>query len=129
MPLRFAGAIGEARAPGNYRCRPALTGLSTGAADSTGWLAVLFFLLLLQTAPSDPDPGGEPAFPRILDLAAKDCADGACDPGRRYRLDVDTVASERPKDRALRGVWQPCGTTGAAVCPSKRQQILHTDID
>ena len=90
---------------------------------------MLFFLLLLQTAPSDPDPGAEPAFPRILDLAARDCAEGACDPGRRYRLDVDTVAGERPKDRALRGVWQRCGTTGAPVCPSKGHRILRTDID
>jgi len=90
---------------------------------------MLFFALLLQTTPADADPVGEPAFPRILDLVAKDCADAACDPGRRYRLDARPVAGERPKDRALRGIWQPCGTTGAPVCPSKGQRILRTEID
>lgn len=88
---------------------------------------MLFFLLLLQTAPNDPDPVAEPAFPRILDVAARDCVDGACDPGRRYRLDVSPAAGEDAKDRALRGEWQPCGTTGAPVCPSKPQPILHID--
>lgn len=90
---------------------------------------MLFFALLLQTVPADPDPVAEPSFPRILDRAALDCADGACDPGRRYRLDVATVAGERPKDRALRGEWRPCGTTGAPVCPSKGRTILRTDLD
>lgn len=69
--------------------------------------AMLFFLLLLQTAPNDPDPVAEPAFPRILDVAARDCAGGACDPGRRYRLDVSPAAGEAAKQRALRGEWQP----------------------
>ena len=90
---------------------------------------MLFFLLLLQTAPSKSDPPPDPAFPRILDLAAKDCADGACDPGRRYRLDVRQVTTERAKDRALRGEWRPCATTGAPVCPSRGRRILRTDID
>lgn len=88
---------------------------------------MLFFALLLQTVPADPDPVVEPTFPRILDLAARDCADGACDPGRRYRLDVDIAVGEKPKDRALRGVWQPCGTTGAPVCPTKAREIVRFD--
>ncbi|MEZ0242262.1 MAG: hypothetical protein ACAH11_02725 [Sphingomonas sp.] len=90
---------------------------------------MLFFLLLLQTAPSDPDPSSEPAFPRILDVAARDCADGACDPGRRYRLEAEPVAGEKPKDRALRGAWQPCGTTGSSICPSRPHRIMRTDFD
>ena len=90
---------------------------------------MLFFLLLLQTAPQDSDPAAEPAFPRILDIAARDCAEGACDPGRRYRLHVDVARGEDPKRRALRGAWQPCGTTGMPVCPSKGQTILRTDLD
>jgi hypothetical protein len=90
---------------------------------------MLFFALLLQTAPADPDPNAEPAPLRILDVAASDCADGACDPGRRYRLNVERVAGEKPKDRALRGVWQPCATTGAPVCPSKGRRIMRADFD
>ena len=80
---------------------------------------MLFFALLLQTIPADPDPAQESAFPRILDVAAQDCAENRCDPGRRYRLDVDVAPGEDPKRRALRGVWQPCGITGAPFCPSK----------
>jgi hypothetical protein len=90
---------------------------------------MLFFALLLQTVPAEPDPATEPAFPRILDVAAQDCAGNRCDPGRRYRLDVTPVAGERPKDRALRGEWQPCATTGAPVCPSKGHRIIRTDLD
>lgn len=90
---------------------------------------MLFFALLLQTVPADPDPGAEPAFPRILDVAAQDCAGNRCDPGRRYRLDVDVVQGEDPKRIALRGAWQPCGITGAPVCPSKGRTILRADLD
>ena len=90
---------------------------------------MLFFALLLQTVPAEPDPAGEPVFPRILDRAALDCAGGACDPGRRYRLAVARAPAERAKDRALRGNWQPCETTGAPVCPSQGHRILSTDLD
>ncbi|MCW3847113.1 hypothetical protein OF829_07665 [Sphingomonas sp. LB-2] len=91
---------------------------------------MLFFMLLLQTVPAESDPAAEPAFPRILDRVAQDCADGACEAGRRYRLRVEVAhRGEDPKNQALRGNWQPCGTTGAAVCASKPHRILRTDLD
>lgn len=88
---------------------------------------MLFFALLLQTVSTDSDPTGEPPLPRILDLAAQNCEGVVCDPGRRYRLDVDSTAGEDAKNRALRGVWQPCGTTGAPVCPSKPRALVRFD--
>lgn len=64
---------------------------------------MLFFLLLLQTAPSDSDPVAEPAFPRILDMAD-------CESGRRYRLDVRETAATGMRAPVLRGEWQPLST-------------------
>jgi len=93
---------------------------------------MLLWALLLQTVPVRPDEEPvAPELPTILDLAARDCAAAkACggEQPRRYRLDVETVASENAKDRALRGAWRPCGITGAPVCPSKGRVVLRKDL-
>jgi hypothetical protein len=93
---------------------------------------MLLWALLLQTVPVRPEEEpAAPALPTILDLAARDCAAAAaCGvvPTRRYRLDVQAVISEDPKNSALRGAWRPCGITGAPVCPSKGHLLLRTDL-
>jgi hypothetical protein len=86
---------------------------------------MLFFLLLLQPAPADPEPVAEPAFPRILDLVATERAQGDCDPGRRYRLDVNEARGEDARQRALRGEWRACATTEGAVCPTTQRTPLR----
>ena len=93
---------------------------------------MLFLALLLQAAPQDvEDRRREPALPRILDIANRDCGPVGCarPPSRRYRLQVETAMPEDPQQRALRGAWQPCGITGAPVCPSRGRVVVRSDLD
>ena len=64
----------------------------------------------------------QPELPRLLGPALAECVDeDGChvDGSRRYRLETRPRIVEDSMERAMRGVWQPCETTGAPVCPSK----------
>ncbi len=77
-----------------------------------------------QAAPSLPPR-------RLADLIGADC-DAKCardDDQRRYRLDADVATGDDAKDRALQGVWRPCETTGAPVCPGKGSITLRASLD
>ena len=91
---------------------------------------MLLWAILLQTVPIKQDHKRvQPALPRLLDLAGKPCRKGGCEPvQRRYRLEVESVLTSDPQQRALRGAWQPCGTTGASICPSKGRMLFRTSL-
>ena len=91
---------------------------------------MLLLAMLLQTAATpDPDTG---VLPNLPGLAGVDCADlTGCepDPGRRYRLDVQPAREASTMQRAMRGVWKPCGTTGAPVCPTQPHLLFRAELD
>jgi hypothetical protein len=53
----------------------------------------------------------------------------AAEASNRYRLTGVTELREDPKQAALRGPWQNCGTTGMPVCPSKPRPLIRAPLD
>lgn len=91
---------------------------------------MLVLAFLLQAVPAAHQDPAKP-LPRILDLAGTLCVVDGCDsePGRRFRLDSESERPESTMQRAMKGVWRACETTGAPKCPSKGRLILQAPIE
>ena len=89
---------------------------------------MLMLAILLQSVGAYRDPD----LPRLLGPLVAECIDEhGCqvDGGRRFRLESQPRTIDGSMERAMRGVWEPCETTGAPVCPSKGKLIFRAEIE